>query len=150
MATIQCSTVERNVNFTFAQARFWNWTPTWRKRYLHSAASSSGLAHEIAKKCYNYKKEFGREYMLMPYMRMMHACVICSCFGLKNVELLRPGLLRLIQGCLRIMEDGVIHGGPPCSSWVWMNRGTSCRSTTKVFGNEKEPSVKLGNKNFGV
>lgn len=65
------------------------------------------------------------------------------------VMLPRQGLLRLLQGCLRVAEDGVVHGGPPCSSWVWLNRGTSGRCDERVLGNEKEPSVRISNKNFG-
>ena len=32
------------------------------------------------------------------------------------------------------MEKGLLHGGPPCSSWVWINRGTSGRSASKPEG----------------
>lgn len=58
---------------------------------------------------------------------------------------LRTGFLRLVQGCLRLTEDGALHGGPPCGSWVWLNRGTSGRSMAKVFGDLTQPTVVQAN-----
>ena len=40
-----------------------------------------------------------------------------------------------------MVEDGAMHGGPPCSSWIWMNRGTSSRSKDNAMGDGKQPSV---------
>ena len=62
-----------------------------------------------------------------------------------NLVTLRPGFLRLVQGGLRIMEDGALHAGPPCSTWVWINRGTSGRSMQCVMGDSNQPSVLEGN-----
>ena len=62
--------------------------------------------------------------------------------------ILRDGFLRLVQGCLRVVEDGAMHGGPPCSSWVWLNRGTSGRCLDAVMGDPQQPSVQQGNLNL--
>lgn len=54
---------------------------------------------------------------------------------------LRIGFVKAIQSVLRIREGGLIHAGPPCSSWIWMNRGTSKRSLGNLEGDRSEPSV---------
>lgn len=54
---------------------------------------------------------------------------------------LRRGMLRLIQLVLRAREDSLIHCGPPCSSWVWVNRGTSQRSAGCPEGDTNVRSV---------
>lgn len=61
---------------------------------------------------------------------------------------LRHGFLRLIQGCLRLVPDSALHAGPPCSSWIWLNRGTSGRSVNKVMGDTSQPSVLESNMNL--
>lgn len=38
-----------------------------------------------------------------------------------------------------------MHGGPPCSSWVWLNRGTSGRCLEAVMGDPEQPSVVQSN-----
>ncbi len=43
-----------------------------------------------------------------------------------------------------------MHGGPPCSSYVWLNRGTSKRSASDVSGDMSEPSVSMANEILGV
>ncbi|CAL1164269.1 unnamed protein product [Cladocopium goreaui] len=50
------------------------------------------------------------------------------------------GFLRLVQMALRVVEDGVAHGGPPCSSFIWLNRGTSKRSAARPMGDQLEPT----------
>lgn len=58
----------------------------------------------------------------------------------------RRGFLRGLQLCLRLLPDGLMHGGPPCSSWVWLNRGTSSRSAGDPSGAVGiEPSVDIAN-----
>ena len=61
---------------------------------------------------------------------------------------LRHGFLRLLQGCLRLLPDSALHAGPPCSSWIWLNRGTSGRSVNKVMGDTDQPSVLESNMNL--
>ena len=66
----------------------------------------------------------------------------------KTSRALRSGMFRAIQMVLRIKEGGLIHGGPPCSSYVWLNRGTSKRSTACPEGDSSEPSVRISNMNL--
>ena len=49
---------------------------------------------------------------------------------------LRVGFLRCILLVLRVREGGLVVGGPPCSSFVFINTGTSRRSRKKVLGRE--------------
>lgn len=56
------------------------------------------------------------------------------------------GFLRLLQQTLRGKEDSLLHAGPPCSTWVWVNRFTSGRSKEEPQGNLKQPSVAESNK----
>ena len=60
-------------------------------------------------------------------------------------SVLRTGFLKLVQGALRIVEDGACHGGPPCSSWIWLNKGTSKRSMRCVMGDLKQRTVLQSN-----
>ena len=48
---------------------------------------------------------------------------------------LRLGLCSIIKKLLKLVPLGMLIGGPPCSSWVFINRATSKRSTRRVFGN---------------
>lgn len=62
----------------------------------------------------------------------------------------RTGLLRAVQTTLRCMEDGLLHFGPPCSSWVWLSRGSTFRSEENVLGNpDVSESARLGNEKLG-
>ena len=65
------------------------------------------------------------------------------------MDLMRRGFLRAIQGVLRCVEDGLVHGGPPCSSWIWVNAGTSKRTALSYWGNPDEPSVATANECLG-
>ena len=56
-------------------------------------------------------------------------------------SVLRPGFLKVVQGALRIVEDGACHGGPPCSSFIWLNKGTSKRSMKNVMGDLSQRTV---------
>lgn len=47
---------------------------------------------------------------------------------------LRHGFCKFILCILRTMEYGMLVGGPPCGSFVWVNRHTSQRSKTRPFG----------------
>lgn len=53
--------------------------------------------------------------------------------------------MRLVQLALRVREDGLVHGGPPCSSWVWVNRHTSQRCVDNPEGNSSVESVAMAN-----
>ena len=62
---------------------------------------------------------------------------------------LRTGFFKLVQKVLRVAEGGLLHGGPPCSSFVWMNSGTSCRSKDMPEGRKNVKSVQIANANLG-
>ncbi|CAL1137169.1 unnamed protein product [Cladocopium goreaui] len=47
---------------------------------------------------------------------------------------------------LRVKRNGVIWGGNPCSSWIWISaHSTKRRSSLGVMGDEEVPSVALAN-----
>ena len=62
----------------------------------------------------------------------------------------RPGFFRALQYVLRVTENGLMHGGPPCSSFVWVNRATSGRGRDQPDGRDGVKSVFTANKPFGV
>ncbi len=47
-----------------------------------------------------------------------------------------PGFCAAILGVLRVKEEGFISGGPPCGSFVWINRATSGRSQALPYGDQ--------------
>ena len=46
---------------------------------------------------------------------------------------------------MRLAEDALLHAGPPCNSFIWVSRGTTQRSKKNPEGDERAPSVQLGN-----
>ena len=50
---------------------------------------------------------------------------------------LREGFLKAIQLCLRLVPGGLATAGPPCGSFVFINRWTSGRSRTRPLGNKR-------------
>ena len=58
-------------------------------------------------------------------------------------------MLVAVQQVLRLKAGGLLHGGPPCSSWIFLNAGTSRRSADQPVGDESQPSVRQANKNLG-
>lgn len=62
---------------------------------------------------------------------------------------LRRGFMKLIQLALRARGDSLLHCGPPCSSWVWVNRGTSLRSKDSPEGDMDVASVAASNMFLG-
>ena len=57
----------------------------------------------------------------------------------------RIGFVRATQLTLRLVEDGLLHAGPPCNTFVWVSRGSTGRSKTCPEGNQDAPSVATGN-----
>lgn len=51
------------------------------------------------------------------------------------------GLLHAILAVLRLRVNSLLFLGIPCSSWVWLNRGTSKRSKSNPLGDTSIPSV---------
>lgn len=75
------------------------------------------------------------------------ACDLSALYECQHNKL-RRGYLRLIQMVLQTKPDGLVHAGPPCSTWVWVNRGTSQRSSEYPEGDSTVPSVKSSNQNL--
>ena len=63
-------------------------------------------------------------------------------FGKKN--LLRTGFCTALLFTLKLRPDAVLHMGPPCSSFVFLNQGTARRSADRPFGNEDRKYVEQG------
>ena len=57
--------------------------------------------------------------------------------------LLRSGFKECILHTLRLEPGGLLTLGPPCGSFVWINRATSGRSSTCPYGNEDRAYVEL-------
>ena len=62
---------------------------------------------------------------------------------------MRPGFIRAIALTLRVVEDGLLIGGPPCGPWVFVNSGTHKRKIKNIFGDPKSSYVKRSNVSFG-
>ena len=50
---------------------------------------------------------------------------------------------------LRVVQGGLVHAGPPCGTWVWLNRGTSKRSSWQPEGDRSQVSVVEANESPG-
>lgn len=53
----------------------------------------------------------------------------------------RIGFMEILLLVLRLRPGGLLVGGPPCSTWVFINRGTSRRSKKRVLGDTKRKCV---------
>ena len=60
----------------------------------------------------------------------------------------RIGFLKALTLTLRVKESGLIFGGPPCGSWIFINYATHRRSPSDAFGNEERAYVKKNNSCF--
>ncbi|CAL1161035.1 unnamed protein product [Cladocopium goreaui] len=50
-------------------------------------------------------------------------------------DILEPkGFCQIIKKVLKIAPCGLLFGGPPCGSWVYINRATSKRQARRIFG----------------
>lgn len=58
------------------------------------------------------------------------------------------GFCKAVLCVLRIRKGGLLWSGCPCSSFVWLARGTSGRSAETPYGNPDAPSAVLGNALF--
>ena len=57
----------------------------------------------------------------------------------------RCGFMAILLQVLRLKPGGLLIGGPPCGTWVFINRGTSRRSKQRVLGDCKKQSVRDSN-----
>ena len=65
-------------------------------------------------------------------------------------SILRLGFLQSIFLTLRLKEGALLSGGPPCGSFIFLNRATSGRSKRRPLGNTRRPYVKDANKNLDI
>ena len=65
----------------------------------------------------------------------------------KCLQLPRPGWYICILRVLQLRPGGLLVGGPPCGSFVWVNRATSLRSKSRVFGDTTKKYVRMANGN---
>ena len=58
---------------------------------------------------------------------------------------LRKGFCEIIKKVLKIAPFGMLFGGPPCGSWVYINRYTSKRTAQRIFGDCNRAYVRHAN-----
>jgi len=56
-----------------------------------------------------------------------------------------PGILHALKLCLRLKVGGILWCGVPCSTWVFMSRGSTGRSAGAPLGRETSPAVVAAN-----
>lgn len=65
----------------------------------------------------------------------------------------RRGMLLAVRNVLRTVEDGLLLGGPPCGSWIFINSATHQRkkgSGRKIFGDTAKEYVRNANVILGA
>ena len=68
-----------------------------------------------------------------------------SVLGPILAAVLRLGFVAIVTLVLRLRPGGLLIGGPPCSSWVFINRATSRRSRQRVNGDCQKRYVRESN-----
>lgn len=56
--------------------------------------------------------------------------------------------MKHLQTILRAAPNALVFGGPPCSSYVWVNRATSGRSKEKPEGMTRKNYIQMANLNL--
>ena len=64
------------------------------------------------------------------------------------MKFLRRGFCKFVQVILRLVPLGVVVAGPPCSSFVWVNKSTSKRSRGRPLGDSSKQYVRESNTTF--
>ena len=67
---------------------------------------------------------------------MQHACI-----SEISIATVRCGFAAAVLGTLMLLPDGLLSLGPPCGSFVFLNRSTSGRSKERPYGHEHRSSV---------
>lgn len=62
----------------------------------------------------------------------------------------RVGFIRAVAYTLQLAPNALLHAGPPCSSWVWISRGSTKRSKKNPMGNKSYQSTQDANTQHGV
>ena len=58
----------------------------------------------------------------------------------------RSGLCQAVLYVLKAKPNALAFGGPPCSSFVWLNVATSKRSKSRPLGDVARDYIRLANK----
>ena len=67
-----------------------------------------------------------------------------------RMDLLAPfGFLYALHLVLRLKPGGLLHLAPPCSTFVWINRGTSCRLVAHRCGSHADLKVDWHGRSHG-
>ena len=78
------------------------------------------------------------------YILLLLLCSLCWHLVLAQLWL-RRGFCEIIKKVLKLAPFGLLFGGPPCGSWVYINRYTSKRSAQKIFGDCRRGYVRDAN-----
>ena len=82
-------------------------------------------------------------YLLEPHLAIMWSGP-CACGAWADLSNEDPrSALMLVR---RLRADALLFCGPPCSTWVWMSRGSTLRSTVTPLGDTTLPCVASANK----
>lgn len=54
------------------------------------------------------------------------------------------GMMQAVKDTLRLREGGLLFGGVPCSSWVWLSCPTHMRHVA-ILGDSRQEMVRIGN-----
>jgi hypothetical protein len=65
--------------------------------------------------------------------------------GAENDILKTPSFLLSLRQVLQLCRGGLLWGGVPCSLWIFMSAGTSCRTSSNPEGNTGLLSVRQAN-----
>lgn len=60
--------------------------------------------------------------------------------------LMSIGFLTALQAVRKLIKQGLLWVGMPCSSWIWMSRGTSRRCALRPRGSKKMRFVRSSNR----
>ena len=60
----------------------------------------------------------------------------------------RIGFMKALTLALRVKESGLVFGGPPCGSWIFINSATHRRRLDDIFGDLERAYVRNNNSRF--
>lgn len=111
-----------------------------------------GMARTCLVNFVNTSKYF--VFVLDDFLVQQHCSLFMSCCENMHGMMccypphLRWGLCSIIKNVLKIQPYGLLVGGPPCGSWVFINKATSRRSPRRIFGDCSRSYVRSANTNL--
>lgn len=85
-------------------------------------------------------EEFGMPALAMDAPRILktHPSVCIEVTYSRHMDLMTAmGWLSALQAVRRLRPQGLLWAGCPCSTWIWMSRGSTGRSRLRVQGHKK-------------